>query len=105
MASNREIRIAPNKPFVWPKGQCLITLQDVTLVLPGGIVRENEPVGSIIEVSDEVEISFQESENQQNGFSFIILRLPRGESVRLNRSAQAMVTQPSGESIIFQVGY
>jgi hypothetical protein len=97
------ITIEPNKTFVWPKGLRLVPNEKVTIVLPGALVRKDEQIGAIIKVSDESEIGFQESQNPEELFSRIILKVAKGDGVRINRPTQAMLICALEQPITFQV--
>lgn len=99
----RTITIEPNKTFVWPKGLRLVPSEKVTIVLPGALVRKDEQLGAIIKVSDEAEIGFQESENSEEPFTRIILKVAKGDGVRINRPTQAMLVCELEQPIAFQV--
>jgi len=72
-------------------------------MLPGGLIREQECIGSIIDVADEAEIGFQPSENPNEAFGYIILKLKEGQSACINRSTQAMMVQPLSGAAYFEV--
>ena len=95
------MEIQPNTLFLWPKGQRLTPTQAVMLMLPGGLVRGSEEIGSIIEVPDDAEIGF-EGQMPDQTFQRILLKLGPGQAVRLHRATQAMMVQPS-QPVVFEV--
>lgn len=95
------ITIKPNKAFVWPKGLRLIPSENVTIEFPGGLVAENQKIGAVIEVSDDAEIGFQKSNDPENRFSRIILKVEKGDGILINRSTQAMLVE-SEQPVTFQ---
>ena len=97
------ITVKPNETFVWPKGLRLLPSEKVTIVLPGALVLKGEQIGAIIEVSDDAEIGFQESQSTKELFRHIILKVAKGDGIRINRPTQAMVVCESEQLIAFQV--
>jgi hypothetical protein len=97
------IVIEPNKAFVWSKGQRLVPSEKVTIMLPGTLVSKDEQIGSVIDVSDNAEIGFQESKNPGELFSCIILKVAKGDGIRINRPTQAMLVCESEGPVTFQV--
>ena len=96
------MQVEPNTLFLWPKGQRLTPTQAVLLMVPGGLVRESEEIGSIIEVPDEAEIGF-DGQMPDKTFERILLKLAPGQAVRLHRATQAMMVQPSDQAVVFDV--
>jgi hypothetical protein len=101
MSNLHKMEIEPNKPFAWSKGMRLIPNQDVTILFPGGLIGENETIGAVIEVSDEAEIGFEKSDNPTDTFKFIVLKVSKGDGIRLNRGTQAIVIQPAKKAVEF----
>jgi len=97
------IVIEPNKAFVWSKGLRLVPSENVTIMLPGTLVAQGEEIGSIIKVSDSAEIGFQESKKPKELFSCIILKVAKGDGIRINRPTQAMLVGESERPVTFQV--
>jgi len=96
------MQVEPNTLFLWPKGQRLTPTQAVLLMVPGGLVRESEEIGSIIEVPDDAEIGF-DGQMPDKTFERILLKLAPGQAVRLHRATQAMLVQPSDQAVVFDV--
>jgi len=96
------MQVEPNTLFLWPKGQRLTPTQAVLLMVPGGLVRESEEIGSIIEVPDDAEIGF-DGQMPDKTFQRILLKLAPGQAVRLHRATQAMMVQPSDQAVVFDV--
>jgi hypothetical protein len=96
------MQVEPNTLFLWPKGQRLTPTQAVMLMLPGGLVRESEEIGSIIEVPDDAEIGF-DGQMPDKTFQRILVKLAPGQAVRLHRATQAMMVQPSDQAVVFDV--
>jgi hypothetical protein len=97
------ITIESNKTFVWPKGLRLVPSEKVTIVLPGALVHKDEQIGMIIKVSDDAEIGFLESQNPEEPFNRIILKVAKGDGIRINRPTQAMLVCESEQTVTFQV--
>jgi hypothetical protein len=51
----------------------------------------------------DAEIGFQESQSTKELFSHIILKVAKGDGIRINRPTQAMVVCESEQLIAFQV--
>jgi hypothetical protein len=96
------ITIQMNKTFAWPKGRRFIPNKSVIIVFPARLVQENEQIVEIIEAPDDAEIGFQESDDTQEVFSHIILKLPKGGGVRVNRSSKAILLGQTGKKITFR---
>ena len=95
------VYIEPNKVFSWKVGACLVSKQPVQIVFPGSLIRNDEAVGSIIDVSDDnARIAFVES---QDGASFveIDLYIQANTAVRLHRGTQAVLRSDSPTAIEF----
>jgi hypothetical protein len=103
MSQSRTIQIESNKAFAWPKGQRLVAGEQVTILLPGALVPPGAQIGSVIDVPDDAEIGFRESENPGEPFSHIVLKLEKGQTVGVARSTQAMVLTDSVKTITFAV--
>jgi hypothetical protein len=97
------ITIPAKKAFVWPKRVRLIPSENITIILPGALVANGEEIGAIINVSDDAEIGFKESQNPGELFSQIIVKVSKGDGVRINRSTQAMLVGESERPVMFQV--
>jgi hypothetical protein len=95
--------IEPNKSFVWPKGLRLVSNENVTIVLPGALIRNGEQIGTILKTSDGTEIGFEESKNPDELFTRIILKVSKGNEICINRATQAMLVCESELPITFQV--
>lgn len=100
----------PNKPsvsmrrgqiFQWRRGLKLQASEDTQLALPGELMREDEKIGSIIEVDDDAEIGFRQ--RPDGSFEAIILRLRTGHSVELHRSSDAVLLADDDRERIFYV--
>lgn len=73
------------------KGYCIEATETTVILLPGGMIRDDEKIGSIIETSDDnVLLGFIESPDRK-GFTHIRIKLERGQSATILRSAQAMI--------------
>jgi hypothetical protein len=103
MSQPSTIQVESNKVFAWPKELRLVASEQVTILLPGALVPPGAQIGSVIDVPDDAEIGFKESENPDEHFIHIILRLKKGQSVGVARSTQAMVLTESVKTIIFEV--
>ena len=88
---------------MWPKMARLIPSENVTIMLPGALVAKDEIIGAIIDVSDDAEMGFLESKNPDELFSFIILKVPKGDGVRVNRPTEALLVGDSERPVTFQV--
>ena len=105
MSKEQKLTVEPNEPFVWSKNLKLSPVSgDVTVLLPGGLVKAHEEIRSIIEISDdEAEIGFRESEVPDEPFGCIVLKVTRGVKVCLKRSTQAIVVPKIAGVVVFQV--
>jgi hypothetical protein len=95
------VTIEPNKVFAWREGLRLIPAEKAVIEFPGGLIRDGEQIGTIIEVSDDAEVSFQPSTNPKETFSRITLKVTEGDGIRINRGTQAMLVGKS--PIVFQI--
>jgi hypothetical protein len=71
--------------FPWPKGTVLTALDEATIALPIAIFGKDEPIGSVVLGSADVQVNIP-----KEGDTFYI-RLQPGMSVSLSRSCQARV--------------
>jgi len=109
-ALKRFFAAGPNKPsvtmrrgqvFQWRRGLRLRATEDTQLALPGGLVREPEQIGSIIEVDDDAQIGFRQ--RADGSFEAIILQLRAGHRVLLHRSSDALLIANDDRERIFHV--
>ncbi|HEY3762639.1 MAG TPA: hypothetical protein VGN23_12910 [Verrucomicrobiae bacterium] len=96
--------IKPNQAFAWRKGLRLIPSERVILVFPGALIQGEELIGDIIEVSDNADIGFQKSENPEEIFSHIVLKVAKGDGICLNRSTEAILVCDTDQPVAFEVG-
>src|SRR3954464_11788506 len=75
----------PGEVFPWPKGTVLTALDEATIALPMAIFGKDEPIGSVVLGSADVQVNIP-----KEGDTFYI-RLQPGMSVSLSRSCQARV--------------
>jgi len=80
-----------------------VAREQVTILLPSALVPPGSLIGSVIDIPDDAEIGFQESENPDEPFIHIILRLKKGQSVRFSRSTQAVFLTELVKTITFEV--
>jgi hypothetical protein len=109
-ALKRFLGADPNKPsvsmrrgqiFRWRRGLKLQASEDTQLALPGELVRDEEQIGSIIEVDDDAEIGFRQ--RPDGSFEAIILSLRAGHAVALHRSSDAVLLAEDDRERIFFV--
>jgi hypothetical protein len=103
MSQFRTIKVDSNKAFAWPKGLRLVAGEQMTILLPGALVPPGVPIGSVIDVPDDAEIGFRESENPGEPFSHIVLKLEKGQTAAVAHSTQAIVLTESVKTITFEV--
>jgi hypothetical protein len=75
----------PGETFSWPKGIVLTALDQATIALPMALFGKDEPIGSVVLGSDDIEMNIP-----KEGDTFYI-RLQPGMSVSLAKSCQARV--------------
>jgi len=85
---------------MWPENVTIRPHEDVTMLLPGGLIGENEKVGSIIIAPDSAKISFQQSDKPDGSFVTITLHLLRGSPVRIARTTQAIILSKTSKPIM-----
>ena len=109
-ALKRFLTADPNKPsvtmrqgqvFQWRRGLCLRASETTQLALPGELVREDEKIGTIIEVDDEARIGFRE--RLDGTVEAIILQLQAGHKVRLHRSSDVLLLADDDRERVFYV--
>jgi hypothetical protein len=103
MSQSRTVQIESNKAFAWPKGLRLEANEPVTILLPAALVPAGAQIGSVIDVPDDAEIGFRESENPNEPFSHIVLKLEKGQAAKVARSTQAVVLTESVKTVTFEV--
>jgi len=103
VSQSRTIQVESNKAFAWPQGLRLVAGEQVTILLPGALVPPEAQIGSVIDVPDDAEIGFRESENPGEPFSHIVLKLEKGQAVKVARSTQAVVLTESVKTVTFGV--
>lgn len=105
MSHSRFMQIEPNKPFPWPKGLRLVPTEDVIILLPGGLIENDELISTVVEVSNdaEAEIGFKPSAQPSGSFEAIILKVAKGNGIRLNRGTQAMVIRDFQRPVSFEI--
>jgi hypothetical protein len=100
----------PNKPsvtmrrgqvFQWRRGFRLRATEDTQLALPGELVREQEQIGSIVEVDDDAQIGFRQ--RADGSFDAIILQLRAGRRVLLHRASDALLIADDDRERVFYV--
>jgi len=87
--------------FSWHRGVRLEASEDSELIFPGEILRDEEQIGSIIEVDDDAEIGFRQRPDKS--FDLIILRLKAGHTVTLHRGADVLLGGSDAEERVFYV--
>lgn len=97
------MRVESNKAFAWPKGLRLVAGEQVTILLPGALFPPGAQIGSVIDVPEDTEIGFRESENPNEPFSHIVLKLEKGQAAKVARSTQAIVLTESAKNITFTI--
>jgi hypothetical protein len=74
------------------------------ITLPADLLHEGENIGSIIKVSsDDIRVGFQEANNSGKKFALILIELEPGQTLRINRSTEAIVRSPSSAPIHFDI--
>ena len=109
-AFKRFFAAKPNKPsvtlrrgqvFRWRRGLRLRATEETQLALPGELVREQEQIGSIVEVDDDAQIGFRQ--RPDGNFEAIILQLRAGHRVLLHRSCDALLIADYDRERVFHV--
>lgn len=96
-AKRQLVRAVPGQMFGWTKGYCIEATETTVILVPGELIRDDEKIGSIIETSDDgVLLAFTESPDRK-GFTHIRIKLERGQSATILRSAQAMILLEAGK--------
>ena len=95
------ITISTGQPFQWRRGTRLEATSDSQFAFPGELVRDDEQMGSIIEVDDDAEMGFQK--RADGSFEAIHLRLRPGHAVTLHRSSDVLLVGPDGQQRVFYV--
>ncbi len=103
MNQARTVQIESNKAFGWPKGLRLTANEPVTILLPAALVPSGVQIGSVLDVPDDAEVGFRESENPGEPFSHIVLKLAKGQTAGVARSTQAVVLTEAVKTITFAV--
>lgn len=92
----------PGQPFAWRRGLRLEATEETHLAVPGELVRQNEQLGSIVEISDnDAEVRFQQREG--GGIEAIHLFLKPGQSVVLHRASEVFVVADDSRKRVFYV--
>jgi hypothetical protein len=99
----KTLEIEANKPFKWPKGLCLSPTSPVTILLPGGLIQNEETIGSIIEVPDDADIGFRNAHGTGEPFECIFVNLKPGMFLRLHRNTEVVVVHESKSAAIFHI--
>jgi hypothetical protein len=93
--SDEKLQVRPNIPFKWRKGFRLQTESEVTIVLPGVLIKEGETIGSIIEVSADAQIGFQPVAAADKPVDYIIVKMKPGMFLKIHRNTEAMLLSDS----------
>ena len=87
--------------FQWRSGLRLRATEDTQLALPGELVRQQEQIGSIVEVDDDAQIGFRQ--RADGSLEAIILQLRAGQRALLHRSSDALLIADDDRERIFHV--
>ena len=98
-----KLQIKPNSIFNWSAGQELKALARTMIVLPGVILEEGKAIGSIIELSNNATpISFQKKDTDRE-FKLITIDLSPGDSIKLNKSTEAVFKSNLPNPLEFEI--
>src|SRR5574341_708881 len=90
------VKAPPGQLFGWKQGVWIEATETTFIVLPGELIRDDEQIGSIVETSeDDVMLGFTPSLDRQK-FTDIRVKLERGQSAMIRRSAQAIIRAEHG---------
>ena len=96
-ATKQLVRAVHGEMFGWREGYCIEATETAVILLPGELIQDDEKIGTIIKTSnDDVLLSFTESPDRK-GFTHIRIKLERGQSATISRSAQAMILLEGGK--------
>ncbi len=102
MIFEKKISVVANKPFLWSKGVRLRARCNTIVAIPAEILIKDETLASIIELSNsDARIAFQEAVKSGDGFSAILIELQSGETLKLNRSTEAVAMGVASDEVIF----
>ena len=82
----------PNEPFPFPKGMKLRAQEETSIALPKALIREGEPIGSILICDDDAEFGIHSEQD------VYIVKLQPGMTMSLTRSSQAILMASDGRS-------
>lgn len=98
------ISVTANKAFLLSEGSLLRAHSLTVIAIPAEILREGAALSSIIELSnDDTRIAFKEAAKSSDGFVAILIELHSGETLRLNRSTEAIAVGSASEEFVFDV--
>jgi len=84
-------------PFDWPANVTLEAPEEIIVVLPGDIVKDNETFDSVIITSDDTRIAFDPSDGS-GAFRSISIWLMPGKRLKLTKPAKVRFQAPPGNS-------
>ena len=87
----------PGQVFPWPQGTVLTALDEATIALPMAIFGKDEPIGSVVLGSDDIQMNIP-----KDGDVFYI-RLQPGMAVSLAKSCQARVVAEDKQPRRFKI--
>ena len=91
-------QLSPDTPFVWPANTTLEAMEEIIVVLPGGILADNETFDSVIQTSSpDTRIAFDPSDGSA-AFRSISLWLMPGVRLTLTKTAKVRFQTPDGLS-------
>jgi len=96
------VTMRAGETFQWRRGLRLQAVEDSQLAFPGGLVRDGERFGSIVEVDDDdAEMGFKQ--RPDGSFEVIYLRIRAGCTVALHRPSDVLLVAPDGQQRVFYV--
>ena len=75
--------------FPWPKGVTIIPQEAIVLAVPAAVCGDGDPIGSIIQTSDDAHVSLPGPPG--NHPDLIFVRLRAGDPITIGRSCQAFI--------------
>ena len=87
--------------FQWHRGLRLQAAEDTRLALPGELIRNDEQIGSIIEVDHDADVGFQK--RSDGTVEAIHMRLHAGHTVTLHRSSDVLLVARDREERVFYI--